>query len=157
MRAAGFSLEKPGTTVERLARAHHVPVRTLAHIDAAPLIRSLEKLDEAGQLACYDAAVAQTEAISSRGGAAAAAWGDGRFAALRALKAPGLETACLAGIAGGRAVIEKGTADTVASIEDALRRPGRSVALAPIEYLTQANGVLDRLKAKGAEIGVPPG
>ena len=137
VRAAGFSLEKPDTTVQRLARARRVPIRPLARINAAPLLRSLEKLDEAGQLACYDAALAQVEAISSRGGAAAGAWSKGRLADLRALQAPGLEDACLSGIAGSRAVMERGTTDSVASIEDALKSPGRSVALVPIEYLTR--------------------
>ena len=41
------------------------------------------------------------------------------------------------------------------AINDALSRPGKTVALIDLQYLDQRNGVLDRLKTKGAEITVP--
>ena len=154
-RAAGLSLEKPQTTIERLAESQGVPIRPLAKLPVATMIRSLEKLDARSQLACFDAEFAHLEAVSNTGVAAAQAWAAGDLKALRGAEAPSFEAPCLLGSPTARAVADKGVADAVASIEDALRRPGRSVAVAPIAYITRANGLLDQLKARGAEIMLP--
>lgn len=154
-RAAGLSLEKPQTTIERLAKSMGVPIRPLAKLPVASMIRSLEKLDERSQLACFDAEFAHVQAVSDTGGAAAQAWATGDLKGLRQTAAPSFEAPCLLGSPSARAVADKGVADAVASIEDALRQPGRSVAVAPIAYITRANGLLDQLKARGAEITLP--
>jgi len=52
-------------------------------------------------------------------------------------------------------VLEHGTADFTAAIEDSLKHPGKTVAVIDLRYLLRANGVLDRLKASGATITVP--
>jgi hypothetical protein len=43
----------------------------------------------------------------------------------------------------------------VAVIENALRRPGKSVAVIDLNFLLRPNGVLDRLRASGDVISLP--
>ena len=53
-------------------------------------------------------------------------------------------------------MLERGTADFTAAIEAELNHPGKAVAVIDLRYLLRANGVLDRLKAQGDTITVPP-
>ena len=155
LRAAGLSPEKPGTTIRRLVDAHHVPKRALAKLGGMSVIRSIQRMDEPAQLACFDASLDQIEWESGHADAAAHAWVDGHVSELRRLKSTAILDHCLDS-GGAKAVLAKGVADSVSSIEALLAKPGRNVALIDVDFLTARNGVLDRLKAKGAEIGVPP-
>lgn len=155
LRTVGLSAEKPGTTIRKLADAQHVPKRPLAKLGGMSVIRSIQRMDDAAQLACFDATLDQTEWESSHAIAAAQAWSQGHVSELRRLHSTAILDSCLEG-KGAKAVFEKAMADAAASIEALLQRPGRNVALIDIDFLLPKNGVLDRLKASGAEIGVPP-
>lgn len=155
LRTVGLSAEKPGTTIRRLADAQHVPKRALAKLGAMSVIRAMQRMDATAQLACFDATLDQTEWESAHAIEAAHAWADGHVTQLRRLHSTAILDHCLGG-GGAKAVLDKGVADSVTSIEDLLAKPGRTVALIDMDFLTLRNGVLDRLKAKGAEISVPP-
>ncbi|CAN5299312.1 TraB/GumN family protein [soil metagenome] len=155
LRAAGLSPEKPGTTIRRLAKTHTVPERTLAKIGAASMIRSIQRMDEAAQLACFDGALDQIEWESGHAVAAAKAWSEGRLSALRAESSHAILNRCLTEGGAPRAILEKAIADSTASLEDLLKKPGKSVALIDLTVLLPRNGVLDRLKAGGATINLP--
>ncbi len=156
LRAAGLSPEKPGTTLGRLARTHNVPERSLAKIGAASLIRSIQRMDEPAQLVCFDAAMDQIEWDSGHAVNAARAWSEGHLSELRSLTSHAIFDRCLTEGGAPRAVLEKATVDSVASLEDLLAKPGRNVALIDLTVLLPRNGVLDRLKAAGATVTVPP-
>ena len=64
-------------------------------------------------------------------------------------------TQCLEDLPSIQALTERGTADAVTAIDEALSRPGKTVALVDLTYLDRTNGLLDRLKARGATISVP--
>ena len=70
--------------------------------------------------------------------------------------APPLEK-CLQQVPSVAALIERGTADSARAIGEQLARPGKAVAVVDLNYLLRPNGVLDRLKAQGATVTVPPG
>ena len=155
LRAAGLSAEKPGTTLRRLASQAGAPQRALARISGASLIRSLQRMDDPAQLACFDATLDQIEWESGHAVAAAGAWSEGRLSTLRAETSHAILNRCLAEGAAPRAVLDKAIADSAASIDDLLSKPGKSVAVLDLTLLLPRNGVLDRLKAKGATIAVP--
>jgi hypothetical protein len=157
IRTVGWSSEKPRTTVERAAHAQHTPVRALAKLGAASLVRRLETMDDPAQLACFDGVLDQIEWESAHGVAAARAWAEGRLEDLRRERSQAILDRCILDNTGPRGVIAKGVVDSAASIDEALRSGGKSVALVPIEFITARDGVLDRLKAAGAQITVPPG
>ena len=154
-KAGGLSSEKPVSTVSKLAKQMHVNIREMGKIRAAPVIRVVRGLTDAQHIACFhdEAAVADWEARDAA--PTAAAWGKGDVAALRTFRARALNLSCLEENPNLKALKEQGTVDAVNAINDALSRPGKTVALIDLQYLDQRNGVLDRLKAKGAEITVP--
>ena len=155
IRTVGWSGEKPGTTMRRLAAAHHVPVRALAKVGVPSLVKALTRADMTAQLSCFDATLDQTEHESAHGLAAAQAWANGRVTELRGQRSTAILDRCVADSGGGRALLTKGIADSVASIDDILAKPGKNIALVNIEFLLPKNGVLDRLKAQGFEITLP--
>ena len=154
-KAGGLSSEKPVSTVTKLAKQMHVNIREMGHIRAAPLIRVVKGLNETQHIACFhdEAAMADWEARDAA--PAAAAWGKGDIAALRVFRARSVAPACLEDNPNLKALKEQATVDAVNALTDALSRPGKTVALIDLQYLDQRNGVLDRLKAKGAEITIP--
>ena len=155
LRAAGLSAEKPSTTIRKLVEARHVPQHALAKLGGMSIIRSIQHMNEAAQLACFDAALDQTNWESGHAVAAAQAWADGHVSELRKLQSTAILDRCLDS-GGAKAVLEKGITDAVDSIEELLAKPGRKVAVTDINFLMAKNGVLDRLQQKGAEISLPP-
>jgi len=154
-RARGLSSEKPVSTVERLARQMHVRIATMGRIKAAPLLKIALGLDDAQGLACFRQEMGQIAWESADATAAAQAWGRGDVATLRQLKARIGLAQCLEDLPSIQALTERGTADAVAAVDEALSRPGKTVALVDLSYLDRANGLLDRLKARGATVTVP--
>ena len=152
-KAAGLSSAKPVPTLTRLARSMGVPVREMGRLKAAPLIKVITGMDDAHGLACFHAEMAQFDWEAGPAREAANAWAHGDVAAMRRVRAAAAD--CLEDLPSIQAMTERGTADAVFAMDDALSRPGKSVALVDMRYLDRANGVLDRLKARGAVISVP--
>jgi hypothetical protein len=153
--AAGLSGAKPGSTLIKLAKAHRVPVREIGDYRLAPLAKAAARLDEAAALACLEDAVTQVEVEASRAQDLAQAWAGGDLRGVRAAYgAPALER-CAQQVPTVGALIERGTQQGVEAILAALAKPGRTVAVLDLNYLLRANGVLDRLKARGAEVTAP--
>ncbi len=154
-RAAGLSSEKPVSTVERLARQMRVPVRTMGRLKAAPLVKIVLDLSDSQSLSCFHREMEQLEWEAHDAATAAAAWGNGNVAALRQMRARSVVAECLEDLKSIQALTEQGTADAVSVMDNALSRPGRTVALVDMRYLDRSNGLLERLKAKGAVVSVP--
>jgi hypothetical protein len=154
--AAGLSAAKPDSTVEKLAKAHKVPIRPVSEYRVASAIKTAGAMSQAASLACVQDAVDQVQLENDRAQAIAKAWAAGDLKAVRAAyPAPPLER-CLQQVP-NVAVIERGTQDSTRAIAAQLARPGKAVAIVDLNFLLRPNGVLDRLKAQGATITVPPG
>ena len=154
-RAAGLSSEKPVSTLQRMARELHVRIQPMGRLKAAPLLKIVLSLDDAHGLSCFREEMDEIAWETTEARAAAEAWGRGDMARLRLLKSHIGVTQCLEDLPSIQALTERGTADAVTAIDEALSRPGKTVALVDLTYLDRTNGLLDRLKARGATISVP--
>ncbi|OYX31946.1 MAG: hypothetical protein B7Y99_09445 [Caulobacterales bacterium 32-69-10] len=154
--AAGLSAAKPDSTVLKLAKAHRVPVRPVAEYKVASVIKTASPMSQAESLACLQDAVDQVQWENDQSRAVAAAWAAGDLKAVRAGYPPSPLERCLQQVP-NVAVVERGTEDSTRAIAAALARPGKAVAIVDMNFLLRPNGVLDRLKAQGATITVPPG
>lgn len=154
-RAAGLSRGKPGTTVARLAKAAGVPVKPLARVRAVSALDAFVKMDERRQDQCLDAAAGAVLWEAGHAVPAAEAWAQGRLAEARRHRSDDAFDVCLEGAPGARALLEKSLADSLAAVESALAGGGRTVAVIDLRLLDRRGGLLDRLRARGAEITVP--
>ena len=152
--AGGLSAAKPDSTVEKLAKAHKVPIRPVAEYRVAAAIKTASPMTEAQSFACLQDAVDEVQWESDQSRATAAAWAAGDLKAVRASYPPSPLERCLQQVP-NTAVIERGTEDSTRAIAAALTKPGKAVAIVDLNFLLRPNGVLDRLKAQGATITVP--
>jgi hypothetical protein len=155
-RAAGLSEEKPGTTVVKLARVAHAEVRTVGQFKAKPLFDAAARMSEAQNQACLSAALDDVEREAGHARPAAAAWAVGDLKGVRENSSASLLDSCLLQLPSVQSMVEQGTRDAVQTLNAALNRPGRSVAVIDLTFLLRRNGVLDRLKAEGDQVTVPP-
>ena len=154
-RAAGFSEGKPGTTVAKLAQADHVPIRYVGDFRAAPYVKTVERLSDAQNLACFDAAMDDIDQEANRGQAASKAWANADLKTVRQAYSVSTFQRCLVQAPGVQALVDRGTDLGVDEIDRELARPGKAVAVIDLNFLLRRNGVLDRLKARGDAISVP--
>ena len=151
----GFSNEKPASTVVHMADARHIRVKRVGDYRLGALFTSLTRLTNDQQLACLTDELDAMDFEREHARAAAQAWSTGDLAGARAGASGPILDRCAALLSNYSAVLEHGTADFTAAIEDSLKHPGKTVAVIDLRYLLRANGVLDRLKATGATITVP--
>lgn len=154
--ARGLSSAKPGSTVARLAEAKKTPVHSMGSIRMASLASDIAKLTPAQQQACLSLALDQVDEEVDAGPARAKAWAEGDLRAFRATRPTLPMESCLADLKGYPALLEEATDDATKSMDKALSKPGRTVAVLDLVLLLRPNGVLDRLRAEGAEISTPP-
>ena len=154
-RAAGLSDDKPGTTIARLARTAHAEVRTVGAFNAKPLFDAAAKMSDRQNQVCLSAALDDIEREAAHARPAAEAWSKGDLKGVRENASASLLDGCLLQLPSVQSLLEQGTRDAVQTIESALNRPGRSVAVIDLTFLLRQNGVLDRLKTKGDQITVP--
>lgn len=154
-RKTGLSNEKPASTVVHMADARHIKVRRVVNYHLGELFTSLTRLSPEQQNACLTDELDAIDFERAHAKAGAEAWAHGDLAGARAAGSGPILDRCAALLSSYGAVLERGTADFTAAIEDALKRPGKAVAVIDLRYLVRANGVLDRLKAAGATISVP--
>lgn len=154
-KAGGLSDAKPGVTIEKLAKQHGTPSRAVAEYRLRPLLKTLTDLPDSTHLACLNDALDEVEYEEVHSVPAAKAWAEGDLAGVRAHYRPNRMERCLQAAPSVNAMLEKATADTTLELKKVLDRPGKTVAVVDLALLLRANGVLDRLKADGAQISVP--
>lgn len=154
-RGAGLAEAKPTSTVERIAKAKGVKVRTIGQVKLPGLYRAVTHMDPSGERACFDAALTQTERDASQGRILADAWANHDLKTLRAGYRPTLLDKCFTELPTLQAAIERGEQEAVVAIQEVLAHGGKGVALIDLTLLQRKDGVLDRLRAAGATIAVP--
>ena len=154
-KAAGLSSEKPVSTVKRLAEQAHIPVRAIGRMRASSLVKVVLQLTDTQSLNCFRREMEQLNYEATQAPIIARAWGKGDVSSLRRFKGRDVVAECLDDLPTIQAMTERGTNEAVSAIDDALSRPGKTVALIDLRYLDRKDGMLDRLKARGAVISVP--
>ena len=152
-KAAGLSEAKPGSTVMHLAQDAHVPVQTVGDFHLDPYIAAT--LSPADNIACFDAAMDDVDQESGHVPAMAAAWARGDLKTVGETYKVSLLNRCLEHIPSVQNVLDRGTEAGVHTIQTALVKPGKSVAVIDLNFLLRPDGVLDRLKAAGATVSIP--
>lgn len=151
------SLDPQDVTLKKV-RKRRIPVETVTKIEAKPLLQALNDMPVGADAPCLAAELdsVQTVGVMQR---RALAWSKGDIETLRALGDRDDGEACLGGLqAGGvpaHRLRETLIADWTSALTAAARRPGVTLAIAPMGSLLAADGVLARLRAQGVAIEGP--
>ena len=157
----GLSMGKPGSAVAKLAEARHIATKPIGSVSVLGLAKLAGQLDERENLACLDDVLAQAELEHAASVKVSAEhinddWARGDVVAVNArYRLPPLQR-CLMLAPGARQLIDREMAEAADRLWAELQKPGKTVAVIDMAWLLPRDGLLDRLKAKGAAVGSPP-
>jgi hypothetical protein len=154
-KANHFSREEPRRTVEKIARAKHVPVHNVAEYGALAMVKEFLRLPMAAQKSCLENAVSDVEARAVHGVPAAEAWAVGDLKGIKAHYSSSNLEKCAKGTQSFSKLHPRAVADSLAAIDDALSKPGKTVMLADIGSLLRSEGVAQKLREQGVIIEGP--
>jgi len=152
-RRARLDPTEPQATVVRLAHGQGVTVAPAGSYKAVPVLRAAEAGLATSGPACMADALDEIEAGAGTARAAAEGWARGDVGA--ALSASRGYEKCVNSLPEGADVVTKLMTDTTVAIEQALARPGHSVAVVNLRTLLARGGVIERLKARGYKVVTP--
>ncbi len=160
-RIHGMSMGKPGATVEKLAKERHIPTKPIGSVSVLSLAKLAGQLDDKEHLTCLGDVLAQVEQEHAESLRVSAEhinddWAHGRVLEVNArYRLPPLQR-CLMLAPGARQVIDREMNEAADRLWAELQKPGKTVAVVDMAWLLPRDGLLDRLKARGAMVGPPP-
>jgi uncharacterized protein YbaP (TraB family) len=148
--------DEPRDTISRLARAKHVPSAPIARYEVLDAAEDVLKLDPAQQKVCLAQTVEDVDRAFSHAVPAAEAWAVGDVRGVKGNYGDSRVLDCVTAAVHSVANInERNVADYTASINAALDKPGKTIAVIDIGPLLRRNGVLERLQALGVSVEGP--
>jgi hypothetical protein len=153
--AAGLSEAKPVSTIERMAKAKGVKVKAMSQYRLGPILASAGKLSDEANLACLRDALTELEYEGAQPTMIGTDWANGDLASVRARYSASAAQRCVMRAPGGPGLLGQQIGQSADALNEALNRPGVTIAVVDLAFLLPANGVLDRLKASGATITSP--
>ena len=156
MKARNFEGGQPRGKIGEIARRHKIERRSVTRYEAMDLVRDLLKLSPQQQRACLSQAVDDVLWASNHAEGAARAWAVGNVKAMKAHYAESRLMNCAIGSVARAAQIEaRNISETVSAIDDALKKPGKTVAIVNLGPLLRKGGVLEKLSSMGVAIQAP--
>jgi hypothetical protein len=148
--------DEPHGTIRRLAESKHVPSAPIAKYEVLDAARDVLKLTPAQQEVCLGQSVEDADWDLGHAVPAADAWAVGDMKALKANYGESRLADCvIAAVHSVADISERDMADYTAAIDDALDKPGKTVAVIDIGPLLRKDGVLERLEALHVAIEGP--
>ena len=155
-RTFGYSMGKPGTTIAKIAKGMNIPSRVISHYSMNSLVGVATKLDDKGNLACLDDALTQAKYEQDHVADMNDDWARGNVLAVNARYRLQPIQRCIMQAPGARKEVERAMAEAADRLWAELEKPGKTVAVMDMAWLLPKDGLLDRLKARGATVTEPP-
>jgi hypothetical protein len=151
-----LSRDEPRDTIRHLASSKHVPSAPVAKYEVLDAARDVLKLTPAQQQVCLGQSVEDADWELNHANAAADAWTVGDIKGVKANYGESRLADCvIAAVHSVADISERDVADYTAAINDALDKPGKTIAVIDIGPLLRKNGVLERLEALHVTIEGP--
>lgn len=140
--------DEPRDTIGRLARSAHVPAAPIARYEVLDAAEDVLKLAPEQQKVCLAQSVEDVDRAFAHAIPAAQAWAIGDIKSVKANYGESRVLDCVTAAVHSVADInERNVADYTSSINAALDKPGKTIAVIDIGPLLRRNGVLERLEA----------
>lgn len=155
-RSFGFSEGKPATTIEKIAKDYGIRVEPLGAYRLGLFMKVAARLDDGQQMSCLREALDQMEYEGAHAQDLNDDWAKGDVKSVIARYRVAAAQRCLMQAPGGRELVEQEMQKAADRLWSELQKPGKTVAVIDMAWLYPQDGLLDRLKAKGAVVGPPP-
>jgi hypothetical protein len=153
--ANGFTWNEPRQVVGKIARDKHIKMRNIADYSALGLVKEALRLPPEAGRTCLENAVSDVEARAAHAAPAAEAWAVGNLNGIKANYSPPNLEKCARLTVSFSKLYERGVADSLAAIDEAISKPGKTVMLIDIGSLLRNTGVAEKLRAQGVVIEGP--
>jgi uncharacterized protein YbaP (TraB family) len=153
--AAGLSEAKPVSTIERMAKAKGVKVKAMSQYRLGPILASAGRLSDEANLACLSDTLTELEYDGAHPTDIGTDWANGDLTSVRTRYAASAAQRCVMRAPGGARLLAEQIGQSADALNEALSRPGVTVAVVDLAFLLPANGVLDRIRAAGATVTSP--
>ena len=151
-----LSRDEPRDTIRRLASSKRVPSAPVAKYEVLDAARDVLKLTPEQQQVCLGQSVEDADWELNHAKAAADAWAVGDIKAVKTNYGQSRLADCvIAAVHSVADISERDVADYTSAINDALDKPGKTIAVIDIGPLLRKNGVLERLEALHVTIEGP--
>jgi hypothetical protein len=147
--------DEPTGTIVSLARRQNVPVRAAGKYKLAPVLRDVNAMSDQANETCLRRTLDDIDFDLDRAPKTAVAWAIGDTKTVLANYHGSALADCLEGSGTGAALMERSVDDAVDAISDALKQPGRTVAVVPLAPWLRKGGALDRLRGQGITVTAP--
>lgn len=151
----GLSTNDPEKMLIFMARDRKTPMEPVGRYSAASALGKLNGMSKAERTNCVVATLNEIDIAVHHAKAATQAWAVADLKGAQANSPPSATLACLEGSGSTQSLLNKAIDDTVAAVDDALAKPGKTVVVFPLTVLLNPDGALNKLRAQGADITVP--
>ena len=150
--------DEPSDTIGKLARNKQVPLAPIARYEVLDAARDVLKLTPAEQQICLSESLEDVTWALGHAAPAAQAWAVGDITAMKAnYGEPHFAHCVIAAVQSVADISQRDVADYTAAINDALDKPGKTIAVIEIGPLLRKDGVLEKLEALHVTIEGPAG
>ena len=149
-------MDEPEQTVGNLASRAGVPIKPIAVYPFIDVVHDVPSMSMTVQRTCLEDALDDIDAEAAHATAASEAWAHGDLKVAAANSPDNKLETCLRQSAAFNVMYNRGIADTVSAIVDALSSPGKTVVILPMGSLLRKGGVLDRLRTGGGQTVLGP-
>lgn len=153
--AEGLTGKEPSTAIHDIAQHLGVSAKPVADYEALPMLRALPQMSASANETCVKDALDDLDDIAAHARPAAEAWAVGDLDKLKANWREQRFQSCIQAVPGVSVLFQRAVHDSVAAVNTALTKPGKTVMIASFDALLKKDGILDRLKAQGLEIEEP--
>ncbi len=150
-----LTVSEPQDTIRSLADRHTIPARAIATYEALDVVKELPSLPDKANLECLTDSLDDIDVMTEHARPAAEAWAIGDLDGIKANYAERKALDCLGQSASFNKLWQRSVTDTMAALDAALARPGKTVAVINFGELLRKNGIVDRLKAQGLTVEGP--
>ena len=152
LKAARLSVNEPVATVLLLAASKTVPVRAIATYPALDVVKEVPSLSADDSRKCLRDSLDDIDVMRAHAKPAAEAWAIGDVDGIKAHYSEPKALDCLGQSASFTKLWQRSVDDTVAAVDTALKRGGKTIVIVNFGELLRKNGVLERLKEQGLQV-----
>jgi uncharacterized protein YbaP (TraB family) len=155
LKANGLSTRQPQDAIKAIAEREDVPVSIIADYPALQVVKEVPSLSLPGNLKCLSDSLDDIDIMRAHAKLAAEAWATGDLDGIKAHYSEPHALDCLGQSQSFSKLWQRSVNDTVGAVNNALKRPGKTVVEINIGELLRKNGVLERLNAEGLKVEGP--
>jgi hypothetical protein len=150
-----LSVTDPEKVLQRMAKAKGVKMQPMSTYSAASMLGKITGYSRGEQMACVANILNEIDFTAQYTKYATDFWGAGNLKGVHDYSVNSATIACLEGDPSTAGMVQKTIDDTVETLSGALKTPGKTLIVLPMDALLRKGGALEQLRAKGVEISEP--